>query len=39
MDITEHPSVLARTSEIFVLTIGTSTNVTGEGVVCVINLL
>ena len=39
MDRTDHPSILARNSEVFVLNIGTSTNVTGEGVVCGINLL
>ena len=39
MDRTEHPSVLARNSEVFVLTIGTSKNMTGEGVVCGIKLL
>ena len=38
LDRTEHPSVPAQTSEILVLTIGMTMRVTGESVVCGINL-
>ena len=39
MSITDHQSVPARTHEILGLIVGASTNVTGEGVFCELNLL
>ena len=38
MDITDHPSVLARTSDVYGLNSGTATNMTGECMMCALNL-